>query len=57
MDSTLIFQFLYISILNFRYLLLFNVFKIKKRWKNKKLKACFIEKYKKTFIIVYYSYE
>jgi len=48
MESTLIFQFLYINALNYCYFHneLFNVFLNKKRWKNKKmLKARFyIEK-------------
>jgi len=54
MGSTLIFQFLYINVLNYRY---FHTncstfFKNKKRWKNKKtLKTCFYRK-----INVYYNY-
>ena len=61
MGSTLIFQFLYINVLNYRYFHYdcSTFLKIKKkRWKNKKitLKTRSYRKIKKTFINVYYNY-
>ena len=59
MGSTLIFQLLYINILNYHY---FHTdcstfLKIKKTEKQKLLKTRFYRKIKKTFINVYYNYE
>ena len=56
----MIFQFLYINVLNYCYFYTdsWTFFKNKKRWKNKKtLKTRFYRKIKKTFINVYYNYE
>ena len=61
MGSSLMFQFLYINVLNYCYFYTdcSTFFKNKKRWKNKKnvKKRVFYRKIKKTFINVYNNYD